>query len=218
GAFREQHVVALLVAVQTADAGRDRRAEAVRSRRDLDTRVLFGLPRRREDHLREAIHPARRLAVDPDGRIELLQLAGEVHVVVGVVERGDLRGARIAGEQARPRRLHVVAEGAHHPHARDHDSPAHHIPNPPSTSRTSPVMNDACSEARKRTAPAISAGSATRPSGVFSIIAAVASSGSTSVSAVLTYPGATTFARTFREPSSRASDFVKPMMPAFDAA
>jgi len=33
----------------------------------------------------------------------------------------------------------------------------------------------------------------------------------------LTYPGATTFARMFREPSSRASDFVKPMIPAYDA-
>ena len=42
--------------------------------------------------------------------------------------------------------------------------------------------------------------------------------GSTSVSCVLTYPGATTFARTLRLPSSRASDFVKPMMPAFEAA
>ena len=39
---------------------------------------------------------------------------------------------------------------------------SHHIPNPPSTSSTSPVMNEASSEARKRTAPAISSGSATR--------------------------------------------------------
>ena len=61
-----------------------------------------------------------------------------------------------------------------------------YIPNPPSTSSTSPVMNEASAEARKRTAPAISSGSATRPSGVCCTIAAVASSGSTSVSAVLT--------------------------------
>src|SRR5205823_4269681 len=122
----------------------------------------------------------------------VLQLAGEVHVVVGVVERGDLRGAALARDEARPRRLHVVAERAHHPHARDHHASvsvaAHHayIPSPPSTSSTSPVMKAAASEARKRTAPAISSGSATRASGVFWIIAAVASSGSTSVSAVLT--------------------------------
>ena len=60
--------------------------------------------------------------------------------------------------------------------------------------------------------------SPSRPSGVFVNIAAVASSGSTSVSCVFTYPGATTFARTLRLPSSRASDFVKPMIPAFEAA
>ena len=53
---------------------------------------------------------------------------------------------------------------------------------------------------------------------VASIIAFVASSGSTSVSCVFTYPGATTFARMFRRASSRASDFVKPMIPAFEAA
>ncbi len=53
---------------------------------------------------------------------------------------------------------------------------------------------------------------------VASSIAAVASSGRTSVSCVFTYPGATTFARTLRLPSSRASDFVNPMIPAFEAA
>jgi hypothetical protein len=31
-------------------------------------------------------------------------------------------------------------------------------------------------------------------------------------------PGATTFAVTFRDASSRATDFVKPTIPAFDAA
>ena len=81
------------------------------------------------------------------------------------------------------------------------------------------MMNDAWSEARKRTAPAISSGSATRESGVASIIAFVASSGRTSVSAVFTYPGATTFARMLRDPSSRAMggeffrDFVRDCRP-----
>jgi len=36
--------------------------------------------------------------------------------------------------------------------------------------------------------------------------------------AVWMYPGATALARTPRDASSRASDFVKPMIPAFDAA
>jgi hypothetical protein len=78
-------------------------------------------------------------------------------------------------------------------------------------------MNAASSEQRKRTAPATSSGSPSRPSGVFESIACCASSGSTSVNRVFTYPGATTFERTPRLPSSRASDFVKPMMPAFEA-
>ena len=65
-------------------------------------------------------------------------------------------------------------------------SPATYIPSPPSTSNTSPVMNEAASEQRKRTAPATSSGSPSRPSGVFSSIAPVASSGSTSVSCVFT--------------------------------
>ena len=36
--------------------------------------------------------------------------------------------------------------------------------------------------------------------------------------AAMLKPGTTTFARTLRLPSSRASDLVKPMIPAFDAA
>ena len=93
-----------------------------------------------------------------------------------------------------------------------------HIPSPPSTSTTSPVTNEASSEQRKRTAPATSSGVPSRASGVFARIACCTSSGRTSVSAVWMYPGATAFTRTPRGASSRASDFVKPMIPAFDAA
>ena len=79
-------------------------------------------------------------------------------------------------------------------------------------------MKEASSEQRKRTAPATSSGLPSRPSGVFARIACRAASGRTSVSAVPIYPGATALARTPREPSSRASDFVNPMIPAFEAA
>src|SRR5206468_11139850 len=141
-----------------------------------------------------------------------------------VVERRDLRGAGLAREQVAPALLGRVAERRHPAEAGDHDTPASvhahlaHIPKPPLTSTTSPVMNAASSEQRKRTAPATSSGSPRRPSGVAASIAPVASSGRTSVSRVFTYPGATTLARTLREPSSRARDFVKPMIPAFAAA
>src|SRR5439155_7531773 len=127
-----------------------------------------------ENHLREPVHAPRSLAVDPLRRIELLQLAGEMDAVVGVIEGLDLGGARLAGEQPLPGRLHVVAEWADHSEPGDDDASSHYIPSPPSTSSTSPVMNDAWSDARKRTAPATSSGSATRPSGVCSTIAAVA--------------------------------------------
>src|SRR6266705_1916116 len=150
--------------------------------------------------MREAIHPPRLLAVDPIGRVEVLHLTREVDGVVGVVELRDLAGAGLAREQARPRGLDVEPEGRHRAQPGDDDAPAsvmrktvlrgHYIPSPPSTSTTSPVMNDASSEQRKRTAPATSFGSPSRPSGVLVSIAAVASSGRTSVSCVRTYPGA----------------------------
>ena len=43
-------------------------------------------------------------------------------------------------------------------------------------------------------------------------------SDSASVMSVAMKPGATAFAVTLRAASSRASDFVRPMTPAFDAA
>ena len=60
-----QHVVAVLVALQAADAGRDRRADALALGPDLEAGVVPGLVRRSEDHLREPVHAASRLAVDP---------------------------------------------------------------------------------------------------------------------------------------------------------
>src|SRR5919199_2278899 len=174
-----------------------------------------------EDHLGEAVHAPRRLAIDPCRRIEILQLAGEMDAVILVVEQGDLRRARLAVDQPLPRRFDVVAERRDHAEARDHDPAAavagsirahrvsrHHIPIPPSTSNTSPVMNAAASEQRNRTAPATSSGSPRRPSGVFCNISARISSAISSVNLEWMYPGATTFARTPRLPSSRASAFV----------
>src|SRR5436190_1738310 len=166
---------------------------------------------------------ARLLALDPLRRIEVLQLAGEMDRVFRVVEVCDLGCARFAREQVAPRGLGVVAERRHGADARDHHppsavhAPVHHIPSPPSTSSTSPVMNEASSEHRNRTARATSSAVPKRPRGVFASIASLRSSAITWVSRVSTYPGATTFARTPRLPSSRASAFVKPMIPAFEA-
>ena len=127
--------------------------------------------------------------------IEVLHLARERDRVVGGVELRDRRPRRTRRAiSALPRRPHVVAERRQRTETGDDDAPAPvddavvraHIPIPPSTSSTSPVMNEASSEQRKRTAPAMSSGSPSRPSGVFGSIAAVASSGRTSVSCVVT--------------------------------
>ena len=166
--------------------------EAVGLRRDLEARVGLRLARRREHHLGEPVHAPRLLPLDPVGRVEVLQLAGEMDGKLVRVELLDLCGAGLAGDEAAPRGLDVVAQWRDHAEAGHDDPPspvpAHvtHIPSPPSTSSTSPVMNEAASEQRKRTAPATSSGSPSRPSGVFCSIAAVASSGKTSVSCVLT--------------------------------
>ena len=55
----EEHVVALLIALQAADPGCDRGAEAVGCLCDVDARVGLRLARRGEDHLREAVHAPR---------------------------------------------------------------------------------------------------------------------------------------------------------------
>ncbi len=72
--------------------------------------VLLGLARGRDDQLREAVHAARLLEVDPDGRVEVLHLARERDGVLGGVELGDRPRAGLAPEQSVPARAHVVAE------------------------------------------------------------------------------------------------------------
>src|SRR5436305_1086123 len=215
--------MAVLERLQASDAGRDRGADPIRLTRDVQTGIALGQPGGGNDQMRKAVHPPCLLAIDELGRVEVLHLAGEVHRIPARVELGDFGGSRTTRGQVLPARLDIVAKRGDGAEAGDHDpsSPVEvccaHIPSPPSTSSTSPVMNEASSEQRKRTARATSSGSPSRPSGVFESIAPRASSGSTSVRRVFTYPGATTFARTLRLPSSRASDFVKPMIPAFDA-
>ena len=120
----DEHVVALLERLQAADARRDRGADPVGLLLDLEPGVGDRLPRRREDQVREAVHPPRLLAVDPVRRVEALHLAGEVHGIVGVVEGRDLARAGLAREQARPRRLDVEPERRHRAQPGDDDASA----------------------------------------------------------------------------------------------
>jgi hypothetical protein len=79
-------------------------------------------------------------------------------------------------------------------------------------------MNAASSEQRKRTAPCdvLRIAEAAERRQAEHLRARVL--GIASVNRVVMYPGATTFARTPLLPSSCASDFVNPMMPALEAA
>src|SRR4051794_1951761 len=86
---------------------------------------------------------------------------------------------------------------------------------PPSTLMVSPLTKDARSLARKTATPAISDGRPSRPRAIVCSILRRASGGmgaSTSIG-----PGATTFTRRPRGPSSLANDRVRPTSPAFDA-
>ncbi len=114
------------------------------------------------------------LTVDPILGLEVLRLAGEVDGVAGGIEVRDRPRAALAGEQPRPARLDVVPEWRHGAETGDHDAAAavygaghRYIPSPPSTSRTSPVMKEAASEQRNRTAEPTSSGLPIRWSGVF---------------------------------------------------
>ena len=89
---------------------------------------------------------------------------------------------------------------------------------PPFTSSTCPVIYPAPSDARNPTDCAISASVPARPSGIVAIIAARCFSSSTAVMAVSMYPGATAFTVIPREATSRASERVSPISPAFYTA
>jgi len=67
---------------------------------------------RGEDQVHEAVDPPRLLGLDPFRRVEVLHLAGEVDLVVAVVELRDLGRPGLACEQAPPRRLDVVCRAA----------------------------------------------------------------------------------------------------------
>ena len=80
-------------------------------------------------------------------------------------------------------------------------------------------MKPARSEHRNATAAATSSAVPSRLMGVSLTSSPTMSSVSDpEVSSVLTYPGATALQVMLREPYSRATDFVKPISPAFAAA
>src|SRR6266567_1566342 len=83
---------------------------------------------------------------------------------------------------------------------------------PPPTMTVSPVMNDACGEARKSTADATSSGVPQRARGVAPTTERLVASSTSSPHLVLIQPGATTLTRT-RGANSRARDRLSARMP-----
>src|SRR5688572_22743648 len=93
-----------------------------------------------------------------------------------------------------------------------------HITMPPSTGSTWPVMYDDAFDAMNTKAPAISDGSAQRLSGMRFIMLAANFSLVRMVSVIgVAASGASALTMMFLVASSRASDLVKPMMPALAA-
>src|SRR5207302_11325739 len=119
---------------------------------------------------------------------------------------------RTLDRRQRQHRSHIQGRDRGAPHG---DEPLAYMYSPSFTRRTSPVMNDARSEPRNAIASATSRAVPARPSEAPSAIAFFAASGSSFVMSVSINPGLTAFTRTLRLPSSRASDFVNPMSPAF---
>src|SRR5690606_21632104 len=89
---------------------------------------------------------------------------------------------------------------------------------PPSTGSTCPLMYVERSEAKNKQALATSSASPARFNGMFASQPATTFGSSTSVISVRMHPGAMTFVRILRDPSSFATDFEKPMIPALEAA
>src|SRR5438105_5328380 len=89
---------------------------------------------------------------------------------------------------------------------------------PPLTARTCPVIYDASSEARKHTAAAISSGVPSRFRGILAVQSPRTLSVIARVMSVSISPGATEFTVIVRDATSCATDFTKPMSPAFEAA
>src|SRR5437763_8966142 len=89
---------------------------------------------------------------------------------------------------------------------------------PPLTQSVSPVMNAPPSLTRNITALAISAGLASRPTGILATIFSRISGGTAATIAVSVYPAAMTLTVMPRAALSSASALVKPIMPALAAA
>ena len=114
----------LLERSNTTERRPDRRPGALAHGGDIELRVLLRLARSGDDEVRTAVHAPRRLLVDEVGGVEVVHFAREPHRETVGVELGDRPGAGLPRDQRRPRRRSRIADRAHDPEPRDHDSSA----------------------------------------------------------------------------------------------
>ena len=108
--------------LQAADAAADHRPHAVR----LGAGVELGVGGRqlggRDRVAREEVETAHLALLDEVLGIEVLDLGGDVHLVVGGVEARDRADARLAGDEPSPEGVDVVAQRRDDAEAGDDDS------------------------------------------------------------------------------------------------
>ena len=152
----EQLVRLDVQSLQAADTAGHDGADPLGLRAGVEVRVVGGIDRRGHRVAAEEVQPARLALVDVVLGDEALDLGGDVHLVAGGVEAGDLAHARLAGHEPAPEGVHVVADGRDDAQTGDDDSallchadsPAPQMPRPPSTGRVTPVTKRAAGEAR----------------------------------------------------------------------
>ena len=108
--------------LQPAHAAGHDGADAVGLRRHIQIGVRGGALGGAHGVAREQVEAPHLTSVDVGLGLEVLDLGGEVHAVVGVVEAGDLAHAGLAGQQAAPHLVDVAAQRRHHTHAGDDHS------------------------------------------------------------------------------------------------
>ena len=71
--------------------------------------------------------PADVFGIEDGFRVEILDLAGEMDLESGGIEKRDGADAAPAGQQAFPVGRHVIGERVDRAHAGDHDAPPAHF-------------------------------------------------------------------------------------------
>ena len=113
--------------LDAADTRAEIHAEALRIDLAEDLAVVHGLRGRRHRKLREQVVFAPRALIHIKKRVKILDLRRNMRLVVRGIELRDLRDAALAGLQAFPEGLHVVADRRHRAETRDHNSSFHFL-------------------------------------------------------------------------------------------